>query len=439
MARNRQQCCASVVVGVLAMLGVLGAASAKAEEPVAALTSAWQRTFGSSSDELALAVAASQGNVYTAGYTTGAFGLESMGGQDVFVTKHNAQGELLWVRQLGSPAHDRALAVAADPAGNVYVTGYTWGSVVPGVLNQGGTDIFVAKYGADGTLAWVRQLGTDMDDFGTGVAVRRNGQDGLVITGYSLGVLHGTASSSNYNYDVVVVKFDQAGNEYWRRQFGTARSDVALGVALSDSEDIYIAGHTQGSLDGVTMPGTTVDLFVASYDLAGTPRWVRQLGSTTDEFGTGVAVRRDRPEGPDLVYVSGYTFGALDGNVRAGSYDAVLVKYDGAGTRLWTRQLGSPSSDYAQGVAVDDSGNVHLAGYTSGVLAGSASLGGTDLFAATYDAEGRRLATRQAGTAGTDRGQGVATSSDGGLYLVGYTWMTTPSGANHYDGLLIRF
>ncbi|HZI15062.1 MAG TPA: SBBP repeat-containing protein [Myxococcus sp.] len=419
------------------MLGVLSAASAKAEEFVTALPPVWQQSFGTSGDELALAVAASQGNVYTAGYTTGMFGLESVGGQDVFVTNHDAQGTLLWVRQLGSPAHDRAVAMTADPAGNVYVTGYTWGSLVTGVPNRGGTDIFVAKYNAQGERLWVRQLGTEMDDFGTGVAVRRNGQDGLVVAGYSLGRFDSSASPGNY--DVVVVKFDQAGNEYWRQQFGTGRSDVALGVALGDSEDIYIAGHTQGSLDGVTSPGTTVDLFVACYGLSGHQRWVRQLGSTSDEYGTGVAVRRASPEGPDLIYVSGYTFGALDGNVRAGSYDAVLVKYDGAGNRQWTRQLGTTTSDYAQGVAVDDAGNVHLAGYTAGSLAGNPSLGGTDLFAATYDAEGRRLATHQAGTPGTDRGQGVATSSDGALYLVGYTWTTTSSGANHYDGLLIRY
>jgi hypothetical protein len=419
------------------MLGVLGAADAKAEDSTVASPPLWQHTFGSPGDELALAVASSQGNVYAAGYTSGAFVAESAGNQDIFVTMHDGEGTLRWARQLGSAAHDRATALAADPAGNVYVTGYTWGSLVPGVPNRGGTDIFVAKYDARGERLWVRQLGTEMDDFATGVAVRRNGQDGLVVAGYSLGRFDGAPNTGTY--DVVVVKFDQAGNEYWRQQFGTSKSDVALGVALGDNEDIYIAGHTQGSLDGVTNPGTTVDLFVASYDLAGHPRWVRQLGSASDEYGTGVAVHRDSPEGPDLVYVSGYTFGALDGNTRAGSYDAVLVKYDGAGNRLWTRQLGSTTSDYAQGVAVDDGGRVHLAGYTAGALSGHSSLGGTDVFAATYDAEGRRLATRQAGTPGTDRGQGVATSVDGGLFLVGYTWTTTTTGANHYDGLLIRY
>jgi hypothetical protein len=421
----------------VALLGALESTSARAQEVSSGSTPLWQQPYGTAGDELALAVTSSRGEVYTAGYTSGAFGSESAGGQDVFVTKHDAAGSLLWARQLGSSAHDRALAVTADLTGNVYVTGFTWGSLVPDVPNRGGTDIFVAKFDPKGERLWVRQLGTDMDDFATGVAVRRNGQDGLVIVGYSLGRLDGTASPGNY--DVVVVKFDQAGNEYWRQQFGTGRSDVALGVAMSDSEDIYLTGHTQGSLDGATSPGTTVDLFVAKYDLAGSQRWVRQLGSTSDEFGTGIAVRRDSPEGPDSVYVSGYTFGALDGNVRAGAYDAVLVKYDAAGARQWTRQLGTTTSDYAQGVAVDDAGQVHLSGYTAGSLDGNVSLGGTDLFVTTYDAEGRRLLTRQAGTPGTDRGQGVATSLDGGLYLVGYTWTTTPTGMNHYDGLLIRY
>lgn len=436
MVRKWQRCRSCGVFGALAALSVLGAASAKAED-LAGTPPTWQYPFGTSGDELALAVTSAQGEVYTAGYTNGAFGAESAGGQDVFVAKHGADGSLRWVRQLGSPGNDRALAVTADVSGNVYVAGYTWGSLAPGFSNRGGTDIFVAKFDAQGVRQWVHQLGTEADDFATGIAVHGNQLDGLVVTGYSLGRFDGTPSPGNY--DVVVVKLDQGGNEYWRRQFGTGKSDVALGVALSDSEQIYIAGHTQGSLDGTTNPGTTVDLFVASYNMVGEQLWVRQLGSASDEYGTGIAVHQDATDGKDRVYVSGYTFGALDGNTRVGSYDAVLVKYDFEGKRYWTRQLGTTTTDYAQGVAVDATGRIHLSGYTSGSLDGNVSLGGSDLFASTFDTEGRRLLTRQAGTPGTDRGQGVAASADGGLYLVGYTWTTSSSGLNHYDGLLIRY
>ncbi|TQF08939.1 hypothetical protein FJV41_47280 [Myxococcus llanfairpwllgwyngyllgogerychwyrndrobwllllantysiliogogogochensis] len=418
--------------GVASAVAILGALPASAQ----ALTPPdWQRQLGSTADELALAVTSVGDAVYMAGHTGGQLGSEvSSGGQDLFVSKHGVDGTLRWVRQLGTAMNDRAISVTADLAGNVYVAGYTWGSFLP-YVNAGGTDFFVLKLDAKGALEWVQQFGTETDDFATGIAVtRRAGQDGLFVAGYSLGRIDGTPTPGNY--DVVVAKFDTGGNPYWMRQFGSARSDIALGVAVSPREDIYVAGYTQGSLDGVTATGNTVDLFLAKYDVLGKAQWVRQLGSASDEYGTGVAVDED-----GAAYVSGYTFGALDGNVRVGTYDAVLVKYDEAGTRQWTRQPGTTTTDYGQGVAVGVDGTVHLVGHTSGALDGNVSLGGSDVFLSTYDKAGNPLGTRQVGSSTSDRGQAVAVGDDGAAYAVGYTWGALPGSdrAGGYDAILFRF
>ncbi|WP_426753976.1 SBBP repeat-containing protein [Myxococcus sp. Y35] len=433
MVWSWQRWSACGVVGGLALLSFPLVSLAKL--PALPQPGNWIQQTGTVDDELALAVTTSAGAIYVAGYTNGELGEEaSAGGHDAFVAKYDASGALLWTRQLGTTAHDRAQAVSADAFGNVYVAGYTWGSFGY-YVNAGGTDQFVAKYDAAGTLQWVRQFGTATDDFATGVAAtRQEGQDAVFVAGYSLGRFDGTAPQGHY--DVVVAKFDTGGNPYWLRQFGSSRSDVALGVAVSPSEDVYVTGYTYGSMDGVTSPGSTVDLFLAKYSVQGEARWVRQLGSTSDEFGTGVAVAADGG-----VYVSGYTSGALDGNVRVGTYDAVLVKYDTEGNRHWTRQLGTTTTDYAQAVAVGADGRIHLAGFTSGSLGGADSLGGTDLFLATYDSRGTWLELRQVGSPTTDRGQGVATAEDGAVYLVGYTWgqVSSSPSAGGYDTVLFRF
>ncbi|ATB49637.1 SBBP repeat-containing protein [Corallococcus macrosporus] len=421
------------VLGGLALLSLPGTSFAKA--PPLQSTTSWVSQVGSPLDELAQAVTTSGDAIYTAGYTSGQFGPEpSAGGQDAYVSRYDATGALLWTRQLGTSEHDRALAVSADENGNVYVAGYTWGSF-SFYENAGGTDLFVAKYDANGVFQWVRQFGTATDDFATGIAATRQAsQDAVFVSGYSLGRFDGTAPQGNY--DVVVAKFDTGGNPYWLRQFGSTRSDVALGVAVSPAEDVYVTGYTYGSLDGVTNPGNTVDLFLAKYSVQGERQWVRQLGSSHDEFGTGVAVAEDGG-----VYVSGYTSGALEGGVRLGSYDAVLVKYDTGGNWHWARQMGTATTDYAQSVAVGADGRIHVAGFTSGAMGGEVSLGGTDMFLATYDSRGAWLNFRQVGSASTDRGQGVAAARDGAVYLVGYTWGQVSSfpGAGGYDAVLYRF
>ncbi len=53
-----------------------------------------------------------------------------------------------------------------------------------------------------------------------------------------------------------------------------------------------------------------------------------------------------------------------------------------------TKQLGTSGDDRAFGVAVDSSGNVYAAGYTSGALDGNTNAGGTDLFVVKYNSDG---------------------------------------------------
>ena len=93
-------------------------------------------------------------------------------------------------------------------------------------------------------------------------------------------------------------------------------------------------------------------------------------------------------DGSGNVYVTGYTNGGLDGNTSAGGSDIFLVKYDSAGTKQWTRQLGTASDDYGEGVAVDGSGNVYVTGGTLGGLDGNTSAGGADIFLVKYNSDG---------------------------------------------------
>ena len=86
--------------------------------------------------------------------------------------------------------------------------------------------------------------------------------------------------------------------------------------------------------------------------------------------------------------MTGGTDGDLDGNTNLGSYDIFLVKYNSSGTKQWTKQLGTTSSDYGFGVTTDSSGNIYVTGYTSGNLDGNTSSGGKDIFLVKYDSSG---------------------------------------------------
>ena len=79
--------------------------------------------------------------------------------------------------------------------------------------------------------------------------------------------------------------------------------------------------------------------------------WTRQLGTDSIDWGNDVSV-----DGSGNAYVIGQTEGNLDGNTSEGESDIFLTKYDTAGNKLWTKQLGTASDDYGKGVSVYDSG-----------------------------------------------------------------------------------
>jgi hypothetical protein len=109
--------------------------------------------------------------------TNGSQSGPNAGGYDVFVRKYDGSGNLLWDRQLGSSADDGCchagvigsltFGATADETGSMYLASYTQGNLA-GPNPEGKTVAFVAKYGANGNLDSLEQLGAD--EVGTGVS-----------------------------------------------------------------------------------------------------------------------------------------------------------------------------------------------------------------------------------------------------------------------------
>ncbi len=116
--------------------------------------------------------------------------LTSAGISDIFVAKYDASGDLLWANRAGGTSTDFGSGIAADGAGNSYVTGGFADSATfgPGETNEttltgaGGNDIFVAKYDASGALVRAKRAGGTSSDGGQGIAVDDSGKLGIHLT-----------------------------------------------------------------------------------------------------------------------------------------------------------------------------------------------------------------------------------------------------------------
>jgi hypothetical protein len=209
-----------------------------------------------------------------------------------------------------------------------------------------------------------------------------------------------------------------AQNQLWLEQFGSLADDDTASVASDGAGGVYLGGSTSGELNG---PNAGLsDAWIARYEGAtGNQLWLRQLGTSADDFATGVA-----PDGAGGVYVTGYTAGSL-GGPSGGDTDVWLARYDSGGNQLWIRQLSSTgnwsSYDYAYAATADGSGGVYLTGLTTGSLGGSFCGPGADAWVAHYESTGVQSWNRQLGSPAVDAGFTVAPNGSGGVYVGGYS------------------
>jgi Lectin C-type domain/Beta-propeller repeat len=349
----------------------------------------------------------SSGNVYLAGYTEGSLSGPQAGNGDAFLAKYDSSGNLLWMRQLGTTQYEWYENVATDSFGNAYISGATYGSL--GGPLAGADDTFLAKYDSNGMLLWKRQLGGSSWDGSRSVATDSSGNAYIVgETGNSLG---GSGSLVG-NIDAWIGKYSSNGTLLWTKQLGTTVYDGASDVVIDNSGNIYISGWTEGSLGGTSAGG--IDAWVAKYNSSGTRLWTKQLGTSADDQSWSIAT-----DAAGNVYLTGLTSGNL-GGINAGGDDAWVAKYNPNGNLLWTRQLGTFVDDQAFGIAVTDNGKVYISGWTNGNLGGT-NAGGQDAWFAQYDTNGTLFRIQQMGTASNDDSNSIAVDNSGHLYLAGGT------------------
>jgi hypothetical protein len=385
----------------------------------------WTRQLGTNEHDDGRGVSVDGlGNVYISGFTTGSLGGPNAGQRDAFISKYDDSGTLEWTEQLGTSSHDGSEGVSADGLGNVYISGWSRGSL--GDSNAGHWDAFISKYDDSGTLQWTEQLGTSGADRSFGVSA--DGLGNVYISGDTPEFLGGPNAGG---YDAFLVKYDAGGRLQWTRQLGSNINDRSFGVSADGLGSVYISGYTAGSLAGSSAGDW--DAFISKYDDSGTLQWSQQLGTGSRDQSFGVSA-----DGLGSVYISGWTLGSL-GGPNAGSYDAFISKYDASGTLQWTRQLGTSRRDQSNSVSADGLDNVYISGRTAGSLGGP-NAGGDDAFISKYDASGTLQWTRQLGTSRYDESEGVSADGLGNVYISGSTLSSLggPNAGGH-DAFVAKF
>lgn len=354
---------------------------------------------------------------------------------DAFIARYGPDGRLLWAVQAGGGSVTVGRDVAVDASGAATVTGFFSGTATFGTgpdqttLNSAGMeDAFVARYRADGSLDWARQIGGPDIDSGSGVSMGPNGS--AVVTGNFSGTaaFGSTTLISAGSADAFVARYLPDGSLEWAQGAGGTDYDAGMDVAVDSSGAATVIGDFNGTAvfgsagEQVTVNGSN-DIFIARYGADGALDWAQQAGGPKSEGARGVAVDRS-----GLATLTGYiegaaTFGTGSDQVTLigeGEQDPFLARYDASGTLVWAESAPTSELGTGRGVAVDATGAAFVTGFFRGTVSFRPSLtlssvGRGDVFVARYDTVPELTAIEVAGPPSATTGSQVcvtATATD---------------------------
>ncbi|MBI4930778.1 MAG: SBBP repeat-containing protein [Bacteroidetes bacterium] len=378
------------------------------------------------------------GNIFVTGYFDSIIAFDSTrlvsaGGTDVFIAKYDADGVLLWAKQVGGQNDDYANAISTDITGNCYITGFffiqgattTMGSTT--ITQAGDADIFVSKFNPSGNLLWVRNGGGKTEDGGFGIATDVSGNS--YVCGYFSGTaLFGNTKITSVGYsDVFVSKYDAAGNLVWIRTGGGAYQDEAYAISTDVAGNCYLTGYFTGN---ATFGGTALasagyfdtDIFLIKYNPSGIMLWAKRAGGTANDIGYGIDVANN-----GQIFVGGVFYGtkSFGGNMltRVSGSNGFLAKFESSGKLAWTRGTNGTGLNEYRKVSTDAAGNCYVAAAISqDVLFGSiniTSAGGKDACIVKYDQKGSLMWVLQGGGTEDDEGMTISSDQAGNCYVGG--------------------
>jgi hypothetical protein len=408
-------------------------------------------------------VADNVGNSYVTGFS-------SSNGYDIFVTKYDAAGQIIWTQTAGGIDKDYGDGIAIDADGNCYVSGrfqqdVTFGPIAISNLNSGVSDAFVAKYDNLGDIVWVQQTGESGEDAASKIGIDAAGNcyiNGYYTTNSTFGstILSGmtrqpfmakignyvegsetitTLPLASHNYNAggaISVPFSTKGNF----PVGTKYT-----VELSDPSGSFFYPKYIGV--GTTSP---ISCVIPSLTIPASEYRIRVTSTTPEVLGTdnGSAItvngnsQLTTPDWSWATNIDGSTSVATtdDGSIftdTAGNSYIVnqisshvnIKKYDAAGTLVWDH-IGSSGSgvEIPTDITVDSNGNYYITGsYTGSATFGTTTLANTgesDIFIVKYDSNGNVLWAQKYGDTKNDQGNSIAVDSNGNCYIGGYTQYT---------------
>jgi uncharacterized delta-60 repeat protein len=364
-------------------------------------------------------------------------------------------GTLIWAKRSGGAAFDYGNSIDAYSNDSMAVAGTFVGTAVFGegnpnqtsLVSEGGSDIFVARYNPDGTLAWAKHAGGS--DYDYGMAITTLPDHTSVATGefqnaavFGKGEPNQVTRNSAGQYDIFIARYNPDGTLMWAKRAGGVDFDDSLGITSLSDNSIVIAGHFESTcIFGPGEPNQATlysdgdhDIVIAKYNPNGTLAWASRAGGADADYGYAITTL----DGDSTVMTGEFwgscTFGPGEPNqitlTSEGLSDVFIAKFNPDGMLMWAKHAGGSMVDYGRGIATLSDDSAVVTGYFRGTSTFGlgdihtetlVSAGNEDLFVARYNPDGTLAWAKRAGWTALygDHGYAISSFPDDSFVIAG--------------------
>ena len=343
--------------------------------------------FGGGLDRAVKVLADGAGNVYITGRSDN-------GTDDDYVTiKYNNSGSQQWIKYDDRGGRDRPVSMAIDINNNLYITGRS--------DNGSNDDFWTLKYNSAGLLLWQQAFDFVEDDRATAISVDASGN--CYITGQSDG-----DATVTTNFDYQTIAYSSAGTQIWQIRFNslTSNDDIPNAISVSANQ-VFVTGLSDSDPSAAVIN----DIVTKCYSISnGAENWSASYSNNPNNGDEAIAIIANSAGCTTVGFTE-------DANLHR---NAIAIHYNTAGAQTWTQVTDGygDNNENVRAIAIDASNNVYAAGYSveRGV--------NRDFAVVKFNSSGSFICKNTidgTSTGSVDDAQSIAIDNSGNIVLAGYS------------------
>ena len=328
------------------------------------------------------------------------------GFQDAIIVKFDAKGNKIWLKDIGgSGRFDNFTSVLQTKDGGYIAVGSSDSKDGDFTgLNKGDMDAIMVKFDANGNKLWIKDIGGKTADMGNlnswftpydndqFTSVQQTNDGGYIAVGTSNSKDGDFTGINKGRTDAIIVKFDTNGNKLWAKSIGGSQGESFHSVQQTKDGGYVAVGRTSSNDGDFTGFNTKrSDAIMVKFDTNGNKLWVKTFGGSQDDLLTSVQQTNDG--GYIAVGDSNSDDGDLKGLINNFD-DAIIVKFDANGNKLWVKSIGGGLFDLFKSVQQTKDGGYIAVGSSNSDDGDFTGINGhyyTYAIIVKYDANGNRL------------------------------------------------